>query len=375
MSSQQRKAETLPPIRIPWARPPVGAAEAEAAREAIADTALSMGRRAQAFEAGMASYAGRSHALAVSNGTDALEVAFRLVGLKAGDEVLVSSLSYIATVICIVRIGAIPVFCDVVPESLNIDPESIAENITGRTRAIIVADYCGFSVDYGRIEPICRAHGLQLIVDGAQSIGTFFDGRSALGYGTVATTSFHSAKIMTTGEGGMVFFDDHTMLEPALRMRGQGEIPGRKYIHDTLGFNHRLTDFQAAIGLVQLEKLPALCAARARLAARYYTNFSGTPVSLPSPLPRSVPAWFSIAILIDNRDRVADGLRMSGVETRSLYPIPTYRQPIPEYPRDVREYPNAERASSHVLNLPLFHDLSDAEVDEVTELVLGLIDS
>ena len=303
------------------------------------------------------------------------EVAFRLVGLKAGDEVLVSSLSYIATVNCIVRIGAIPVFCDVVPESLNIDPESIAENITGRTRAIIVADYCGFSVDYGRIEPICRAHGLQLIVDGAQSIGTFFDGRSALGYGTVATTSFHSAKIMTTGEGGMVFFDDHTMLEPALRMRGQGEIPGRKYIHDTLGFNHRLTDFQAAIGLVQLEKLPALCAARARLAARYYANFSGRPVSLPSPLPRSVPAWFSIAILVDNRDRVADGLRMSGVETRSLYPIPTYRQPIPEYPRDVREYPNAERASSRVLNLPLFHDLSDAEVDEVTELVLGLIDS
>lgn len=373
MTTQPTSAESLPAIRIPWAQPPVGAAEAHAAFEAINETALSMGGRARAFEAAMAEYAGRRHALAVSNGTDALEVAFRLAGLTAGDEVLVSSLSYIATVNCIVRIGAVPVFCDVVPETLNIDPVSVAENVSSRTRALIVADYCGFAVDYGRLEPICAEHGLTLIVDGAQSIGTYYGGRSALGRGTIATTSFHSAKIMTTGEGGMIFFDDDTLLETAVRMRGQGEVPGRKYIHDTLGFNHRITDFQAAIGLVQLAKLPDLCAARARIAARYYENFRGTPVRLPVALPDSVPAWFSLAVLVDDRDRIASALRLAGIETRSLYPIPTYRQPIPEYPRSFVERPNAEAAAARVLNLPLFHALTDEQVDEVCERVLGLV--
>lgn len=362
---------SLPSIQVPWASPPVGAAEAEAAREAVASTRLSMGRSVAEFETAMATYAERRHAVAVSNGTDALEVAIRLLDIGPGDEVLVSAMSYIATVNCIVRSGAIPVFCDVVPATLNIDPNDVRAKLSARSRAVIVADYCGFAVDYDGIERLCETAGLSLVVDGAQSIGTYHRGRSALGIGTIATTSFHSAKIMTTGEGGMVLFDDDALRETAHRFRGQGEVPGRKYIHDTLGFNHRITDVQGAIGLVQLERLPEFCAARARSAARYRDLLLPCDrITTLDELAETIPAWFSMPILVDGRDALAAHLRGHGIETRSLYPIPTYRQEIPGYPRGVTECPAAEEACARVLNLPMFADLTTEQIDEVVARVI-----
>lgn len=363
-----------PAIRIPWAVPPVGEEEAEAAREAVASTRLSMGASVRAFESAMADYAGRDHALAVSNGTDALEIAMRLLGVGPGDEVLVSSLSYIATVNCIVRSGATPVFCDVDPASLNIDPADVAARITERTRALVVADYCGFAVDYDALEPLCATHGIDLVVDGAQSIGTFHRERPALGFGRIATTSFHSAKIITTGEGGMVLFDDDDFVERAQRFRGQGEIPGRKYMHDTLGFNHRITDIQGAIGCVQMSKLPSLHRSRIRGGARYHEALAEVDgVSLVTGAAHTVPAWFTLPILVDDRDGLAAALRDQGIETRSLYPIPTYRQPIPEYPTPVEERPNAESASARVINLPLFGQITDEQIDEVAAAVRAFV--
>ena len=346
--------------------PPVGREEAEAAREAVATTRLSMGRSVRKFETAVAEYAGRRHAVAVSNGTDALELAIRLLGIGPDDEVLVSALSYIATVNCIVRVGAIPVFCDVVPETLNIDPRDARSRVTTRTRAMIVADYCGFAVDYDGIEPLCRDSNIELIVDGAQSIGTTHRGRPALGIGHVATTSFHSAKIITTGEGGMVLFDDDGLVELARRIRGQGEVPGQKYIHDTLGFNHRITDVQGAIGVVQMSRLADLLAARARHAARYHEGLADLAgVDLVSAMPETTPAWFTLPILVNDRDLLADELRSLGIETRSLYPIPTYSQPIPEYPRGVGPLPAAEVAATRVLILPLFAQMTDVQIDDV----------
>ena len=366
---------SLPPIRIPWAVPPVGDEEAEAAREAVASTRLSMGSSVRSFEAALASYAGRRHALAVSNGTDALEIAMRLLELGPGDEVLVSSLSYIATVNCVVRSGAVPIFCDVEPTSLNIDPVDVAARITPRTRALIVADYCGFSVDYDRLDPLCVDHGIDMIVDGAQSIGTSHRGRPALGFGRIATTSFHSAKIITTGEGGMVLLDDDVLLEMGQRFRGQGEIPGRKYMHDALGFNHRITDIQGAIGNVQMAKLPDLHAARTRHGDRYHeglANIAG--VDVITALPNTTPAWFTLPILVAERDGLAAALRRLGIETRSLYPIPTYRQPIPEYPIKPTARPNAEAAAARVINLPLFAQMSIDQIDEVVAAVRAFVD-
>lgn len=367
-------SQALSPIRIPWAVPPVGDEEADAARRAIADSRLSMGRNVREFEQAVEAYTGRGHGIAVSNGTDALEVAMRLLEIGPGDEVLVSALSYIATVNCIVRAGARPVWCDVNPETLNVDPADLAARITPRTKAYVAADYCGFAIDYPPIEKACADNGVSIIVDGAQSLGTFHGERSALKVGVLATTSFHSAKIITTGEGGMVLTDDDDLAERARRYRGQGEIPGRKYVHDALGFNHRITDFQGAIGVVQMTKLARLCELRRQHAHQYHAAFAGMPgVRVPVPLEGTTPAWFSLPILVDDRDGLARHLRSAGIETRSLYPIPTYRQPIPEYRHDQDPLPAAELCASQVLNVPLFAQMTSQDVDDVVGEVAAFV--
>ena len=362
-------------IRIPWARPSVGLAEADAARDAIVESALSMGRRVRAFEEEMAEHSEREHAVAVCNGTDALEIAMLLAGVQAGDEVLVSALSYIATVNCVIRAGAVPVFCDVDPATLNIDPDEIDRRITPRSAAVLVSDYCGFALDYVGVERACATHGLLLINDGAQAIGTRSDGRATLSRGLVSTTSFHAAKVMTTGEGGMVFVDDPDLAELARRLRGQGEVPGKKYIHSTLGGNHRMTDFQAAIGRVQLNRLGEMQEARARQAVRYTAAFDGSAlITTTQPRAGTVPSWFSFPVLINDRDGVASDLRSAGIETRSLYPIPTYRQPIAEYPPVEAVLPAAEWACARVLNLPMFFDLCDSEIDDITQCLIESVE-
>ena len=169
--------------------------------------------------------------------------------------------------------------------------------------------------------------------------------------------------------------DDPDLAELARRLRGQGEVPGKKYIHSTLGGNHRMTDFQAAIGRVQLKRLGEMQEARARQAARYTTAFDGSAlITTTQPRAGTVPSWFSFPVLINDRDGVASDLRSAGIETRSLYPIPTYRQPIAEYPPVEAVLPAAERACARVLNLPMFFDLCDSEIDDITQCLIESVE-
>ena len=354
-------------IRIPWARPYLDDDEVNAVTAALRDKRLSMGREVRAFESEAATLVGRDHAVAVANGTVALDVAMKLVGIGAGDDVLVSALSYIATTNAIVWQGARPIFCDVDPVTLNIDPADIERRITPRTKALLVADYCGSPVDYDAIESICSAHRITLVVDGAQSLGATHRGRPACSLGLVSTTSFHAAKAMVCGEGGMVFCDVPELAERARKLRGQGESPERKYLHDTLAFNYRLTDVAAAIGRVQLTRAGRVHDHRAGLAAAYAEQFRSLPEAQPTGhIDEASPAWFSYAIRVPRRDAVARTLAGLGIETRSLYPVPAYRQPIPEY-RDFADTfcPRAEAASQEVLNLPMFLEMTRDEVLDV----------
>ena len=299
----------------------------------------------------------------------ALDLAMKLIGVGPGDEVVVSALSYIATTNCIFWQDARPVFCDVDPATLNIDAAEIERRISSRTKAILVADYCGSPVDYDRIESICDDHGLMLAVDGAQSLGAYHRGRPTCSLGTISTTSFHTAKAMICGEGGMVFCDDDELVERAQRLRGQGEVPGRKYVHDTLAYNYRLTEIAGAIGRVQLTRADDVLARRAQLAARYAEQLRKLPQVRPTAhLAEATPAWFSYAIRVADRDAVARTLADLGVETRSLYPIPAYRQPIPEYRKYAHTLcPHAELASREVLNLPMFYEMTMSQVDDVVD--------
>jgi perosamine synthetase len=359
-------------VRIPWARPYLGSEEIAAVVSLLEDRRLSMGREVAAFEAEMAVIAGRRHALALANGSVALDIALRLAGVKRDDEVLVSAFSYIATTNSIFWQGARPIFCDIDPLTLNVDLADARARLTPTTRAFLVSDYCGSPPDYNAIEAFCAEAGIVLIVDGAQAVGGSFDGRSSLSRGLVATTSLHTAKAFLTGEGGMVFLDDDSLLERGRRLRGQGEIPGRKYIHDTLAYNYRLTDIAAAIGRAQIARADEVLGKRAELVARYHARLEGVDgVVFAGHHERATPSWFSLAILLPARDAVAASLAEAGIETRSLYPIPTYRQPIPEYaPWHQLDLPVAEQASTRVLNPPLFFEMTLDEVDEVCDAII-----
>jgi perosamine synthetase len=362
-------------FRIPWACPYLGEEEIAAVTAALRERRMSMGADVRAFEAQTARFVGRGHAVAVANGTVALDIAMKLIDVGPGDEVLVSALSYIATTNCIVWQGARPVFCDVDPDTLNVDPADVARRVGPRTKALLVADYCGSPVDYDRLEAICHRHALALVVDGAQSLGAYHRGRPTCSRGIVSTTSFHTAKAMICGEGGLVFCDDGALVERARKLRGQGEVAGRKYIHDTLAYNYRLTEVAAAIGRVQLGRAQEVFRRRAELAERYAERLQALPEVLPTAHSSAgTPAWFSYAIRVPDRDAVAARLAELGVETRSLYPIPAYRQPIPEY----REFagtlcPHAEAASAAVLNLPLFYEMTEADVDDVVDCLLAAL--
>jgi dTDP-4-amino-4,6-dideoxygalactose transaminase len=361
---------------IPWAMPYLGSDEVDAVTGMLRARRLSMGAEVKSFEREVADFGGRQHAVAVSNGTVALDLALSLAGIRPGDEVLVSALSYIATTNCIVRAGARPVFCDVDPHTLNIDPADAARRVTDRTRAVLVADYCGSSVDYDGLEAVRREHGLMLVVDGAQSMGTLYRGRPTLSFGEVATTSFHTAKAFLCGEGGMVLCDDPELAERCRRLRGQGEVSGRKYVHDLLASNHRITDIAAAIGRIQLARAPQVLARRRAILARYDAAFAGdSRVRCVGHHAGSRPAGFSYPVLVPERDTVAAILANEGIETRSLYPVPAYRQPIPEYAPYAGEWrPAAEAASAAVLNPPVFFELTDAEIDRVAATLLAAVD-
>ena len=278
------------PYRIPWAKPYIGDEEVQGVTATLRAARLSMGAEVRAFEQEVAAFSGRRHAIAVSNGTVALDLALPLAGIGPGDEVLVSALSYIATTNCIVRAGATPVFCDVDPVTLNLDPDDAAARITTRARALLVADYCGSSLDHARLQALCAEHDLTMIVDGAQSMGTMSMGRPALSYGAIATTSFHTAKAFLCGEGGMVMTDDEQLADRCRRLRGQGEIPGRKYVHDVLASNHRMTELAAVIGRVQLGRALQVLGRRREILARYDAGVCRPAADRADRPPRRLPA-------------------------------------------------------------------------------------
>lgn len=351
---------------IPWARPSIDDAELNEVIACMKSGWLSSGPRVARFEQLMAERAGRAFAIAVSNGTAALDLAMKAINLGPGAEVIVPAFSYIATASAVVMQGATPVFCDIDRKNLCIDPTSAASRVSSRTKAILCTDYGGSPCDFSSLAAVADQHGIPLILDGAQSIGSMFRGKPSLSYGLISTVSFHAAKTMTTVEGGMVFTDDEAQARRMRIIRSQGEDPHRKYHHIELGHNFRMTELQAAIGLAQLGKLDAFLEDRRKLALKYQAELSGMSVRIPSQLPQAQDSHFLFTILVGNRDAVADRLKHRGVETRVCYPIPLYDQPILQRYKTGR-CPIAEETCAAVLNLPIFFGMTAEQQRYITD--------
>jgi dTDP-4-amino-4,6-dideoxygalactose transaminase len=366
-------------VAIPWSLPAFDDAEESAVLETLRSGWLTMGPRTRAFERGIAQLLGVEHAVAVSSGTAALDVALAALGIGPGDEVIVPAFTYVATVNAVTYQGATPVMVDVEPETLNLDPRAVRAHIGPRTRAIVPIDYGGCAADYDALEPLALAAGVVLLQDAAHSLGGTHRGRPPGAFGIGATLSFHVSKLITAVEGGMIVTNDGGFAERARTLRNQGEPAGAKYSFTMVGHNYRLSDLHAAIGLAQLAKLPHLLARRREVSGWYRAALGGRAGLTLLAEPAAVGhGHFLFSILCGDRcarDRAAAALGHRGIETRICWPLPVYRQPayagrsLPRIP-----CPVAESVADRVLSLPMHSGLTQADVDHICDVLRAALD-
>ncbi len=353
-------------IKIPVYRPSLRGNEKKYVNECLDTTWISSrGRFVGEFEAQFARAVGIEHAASVCNGTVAIHLALLALGIGEGDEVIVPTLTYIASANAIAYTGATPVFVDSSRESWQIDPEDVRRHITPRTRAIMPVHLYGQACDMDALMAIAREHRLFVVEDCAEAFGTLYKGRHVGTFGDISTFSFFGNKTITTGEGGMVVTNDKTLATRARHYKGQGLADHREYWHDVVGYNYRMTNIAAAIGLAQLENAADVISRKRRLAERYRQALAGLPVALHAEQPDTVHSYWMVSILVEtpeHRDPLRAHLARDGIETRPLF-FPVHTMPM--YAKSYRRHPVAEDLAWRGINLPSWPDMSDEDVQTV----------
>ena len=352
---------------IPIARPLIGDEEEAAVLAALYSDRLVQGIRVRQLEERFAAFCGTREAVAVSSGTAALMTALSVHGLGPGDEVITTPFTFAATANAVLFTGARPVFVDVRADDFNIDPSLIEARITPKTRAILPVHLYGQTCDMAAIMSIARKHGLLVVEDAAQAHGASFDGKMAGSFGT-GCFSFYATKNMTTGEGGMITTDDAAIAEKARRFRAHGE--SSRYVSESLGYNFRLTEILAAIGLAQLRMLPERNEQRRANAAYLTEHLRG--VMTPKEMPGRYHVYHQYTVRVPSpdgtstaRDALAAKLADAGIQTKVFYPVPVYRQPL-YLDLGYREHlPVAEQLSREVLSLPVHPALSHDDLKTI----------
>jgi len=348
---------------IPIAKPVLGKKELEAVKEVFESGMLVQGKKVKLFEEKFAEYIGVEHAIAVTNGTVALDVALKALNLGPGDEVITSAFSFIASSNCILFQNAKPVFADIDPRTFNIDPSDVAEKITAKTKALIPVHLFGQPAKMDALKEIAEDKGIFLVEDAAQAHGAEYKGQKAGSIGDVGCFSFYATKNMTTGEGGMITTNDQKLAKKARLLRNHGQ--SQKYHHDTLGYNYRMTEICAAIGSVQLEKLDEFNEKRrenAQLLSNGIRKFTGLTVPYVEKDVKHIFHQYIVRVEEEyprGRDELADHLTEKGVGVAVHYPIPINRQPLYlKLGYGGTMCPNSEEACRRVLSLPV-HPLVD----------------
>jgi perosamine synthetase len=350
---------------IPIARPQMGEEEKELVWSALSSGALAQGARVAELEERFADFIGVPHAVASSSGTTALHLALLGYGIGVGDEVITVPFTFIASANSVLFTGARPVFVDVEEASFNIDPSLVEAAITPRTRAIMPVSLYGQPADMPAVAEIAERHGLALVEDAAQAHGAAIGDRRSGTWGA-GCFSFYPTKNMTTAEGGMITTADGELAERVRLLREHGMKV--RYHHDTLGYNFRMTDIHASIGLAQLSKLAANNERRRAIAARYDAELRG--VITPAVRPGVTHVYHQYTIRVARRDEFAERLRNLGVGTGIYYPIPVHRQkPFEALGYGDLRFPVTELLTEQVLSIPVHPSLTDAEVATVIEAV------
>jgi perosamine synthetase len=352
------------------ARPVMGEEEKAAVMAVLESGQLAQGSVVADFERAFAQYCGVKHAIATSNGTTALHVALLAHGIGPGDEVITSPFTFIASANTVLYVGAKPVFVDIDPVSFNIDVDMIEEAITGRTKAIMPVHLFGNMAEMGRIMEIAERHGLLVIEDAAQAHGADEGGKRAGSWAT-GCFSFYPTKNITTGEGGMVTTNDDCVADRARLVRSHGMR--KRYYHEMMGFNFRMTNIHAAIGMAQMPKLEGFYERRIANAAYLSERLPHDRVRVPSirPNTRHVFHQYTVRVLSPyDRDSVREQLAAAGVGSEIYYPVPVHKQQVyADLGYEEQSFPEAERAAAEVLSLPVHPGLSQDDLDTIVSAV------
>jgi perosamine synthetase len=334
------------------------------------------GPHVEAFETRWATYCGRKHGIALANGSVALQVAIALLNLQPGDEVIMPTFTIISCALPVVLAGAIPVLVDSDPGTWTMDVDQVEARITARTRAIMPVHIYGHPVDMDPLLDLAQRHGLSVVEDAAEAHGAEYRGQRAGRFGQSSCFSFYANKLLTTGEGGMLLVDDDQLAERARSLRNLGFQPGRRFLHHELGFNFRLTNLQAALGVTQIERMDEIVNRKRRMGQAYTQRLSEMPgleLQVQQPWARSVYWMFGLVLHEDtgmNAEELARRLRAAGVETRPFF-LGMHEQPV------LRErglfageaYPVAERIARQGLYLPSGLGLDEAQIEQVCQAV------
>ncbi|XGV96113.1 MAG: DegT/DnrJ/EryC1/StrS family aminotransferase [Leptolyngbya sp. BL-A-14] len=327
----------------------------------------SKGRFISAFEEAFASYIGAKYSIGVCNGTIALHLALLALGIGEGDEVIVPTLTYIAPVNAITYTGATPVLVDSRPDTWQMDPEEVRARITKQTRAILAVHLYGHPCDLSALREIADEYRIFLLEDCAEAIGSRYKDQHVGTLGDIATYSFYGNKTITTGEGGMVTTNDQTIYSRACHFKGQGLAKYREYWHDVVGYNYRMTNICAAIGLAQLEQIDKILLKKRKIADLYNDLLSCTPFKIQPEVGNVYHSYWMVSILVpeaDQRDSIRNHLLQAGIETRPVfYPVHT----MPMYSQKYQRHKVAEDIGWRGINLPSYPDLSEEQIQYICQ--------
>lgn len=366
---------------IPINIPKLGEEEIEAVvkvlRSGVVTNALGTGPMVSAFEKNYAKFAGVKHAIAVNTGTAALHMAVVAAGVKRGDEVILPSFTFVATAEAVVMAGGKPVFVDIDPENYCLSPAAVEEALTKKTKAILPVDLYGWPVEIKPLREIADKYNLAIIEDAAQAHGATRNGKSAGADADIACWSLYASKNMTTGEGGVVTTNSDELAEKLRMLRTHGEKS--KYYSEMLGYNYRMPEMEAAIGLVQLEKLPSFVASRRANAEKLSRILSKNKrLKLPVEPKGGSHSWYLYTVrLVDGeekeRNRLLDEMKKKGIGAEAYYSNPVHQMPYYRKSFGVRKLPETEKASKQVFSLPVHPRVTEEQINEIGETLLQIL--
>lgn len=355
------------------AYPDISDLEVELVTDVLRSGVLALGPFAQEFEERVAEMTGRAHGISCSSGTAGLHLAIRALGLGSGDEVITTPFSFVASANCALYERATIVFADIEEDTLGLDPDQVAERATSATRAIIPVDVFGNACQVERLEKLASQRGWCMIEDSCEALGSSSDGRRLGSFGDISVFAFYPNKQITTGEGGMVLTDDPALAEKIWSLRNQGRDSDTTWLrHVDLGYNYRLDELSAALGVAQLRRFTELSERRARVVGLYNDALAEMDwLTLPRPAPRARVNWFVYVVRVDaaiDRNALAERLAADGIPTRPYFSAihlqPYYRERFGYRPGD---FPVAERVANSTLALPFWNTMTESQVLRVAD--------